>query len=486
LPENEETRLGALRGLVADEIEAAVMELTLIVSHAKSRQALYHVHADPKDPWTDRQYDRFWELLEEEFGFQSRPFVEAVHLKNGRQHRHRVYSRVRADGTVIPLYNDYQRREKIARRVEFEFGEQHVVGRHNRRVAALLTREGHADVVASMVKAGMLTAPKPEARLTPAQRHQADRTGIDVEATSHIALQIWEEMETGELEAAFAAQGLRLCLGDEVPVLVDLAGGVHSLTRSIGRASAARGCRIRAAEVKQRISQLTLPIHKEGGTDGRAETTQANRKMDAQASDECVEAQAFTGSDAVSRPGDTSNRRSRVHSCAGRRAARFGQYRRGQKAARRLADTQARRKNELGTHPGLAGSNAEDAAQKPAVATRGLRKVIRARSTEHRVECYLTEPDFNAKLEQLEAMADLLDPTRPICRAAEDLRVETMLAAEEYQPVLLLLEQFAIFIFAFIDWIVRFLCGSSPERERENEMPGPLTVEEPSYPGLAP
>ena len=90
-----------------------IHKLTHIVSHARSRQPLYHVHLDPEQPWTQTQCDRYWFLLEQEFGFESQPFAEAVHIKHGRAHYHRAYSRVRRDGTVIAISHDYARREKL-------------------------------------------------------------------------------------------------------------------------------------------------------------------------------------------------------------------------------------------------------------------------------------------------------------------------------------------------------------------------------------
>jgi transposase InsO family protein len=162
------------------------------------------------------------------------------------------------------------------------------------------------------------------ARLTPAQRHQAERTGIDVAAIPDIALKVWLEAETDELEAAFATHGLRLCHGDKAPVLVDIAGGVHNLPRAVGKASAARGRRIPAAEVKQRISQIKLPTYNAGGEDGRAETPQGNTAVDAERAAAYIESATFGRSENVSGSGARADRRSRAQSHAGRRAARAG------------------------------------------------------------------------------------------------------------------------------------------------------------------
>jgi hypothetical protein len=115
-----------------------------------------------------------------------------------------------------------------------------------------------------------------------------------------------------------------------------------------------------------------------------------------------------------------------------------------------------------------------------------LRKIVRTRSAELRVECYLAEPEFNARIDQLDALADLLDPRRPLSRKGEELRVEAMLAEEGYQPALARLERLANLIVAFIAWIVRLLFGGTVERGAEYETAEPLAVEEQSYPEPAP
>jgi hypothetical protein len=83
-------------------------------------------------------------------------------------------------------------------------------------------------------------------------------------------------------------------------------------------------------------------------------------------------------------------------------------------------------------------------------------------------------------------LADLVDPSRTLSRRGEELRVEAMLAEEGYQPALARLERLAELLVAFIAWIVRFLFGGAVEKGLEYETAKPLTVEEPSYPGLAP
>ncbi|HYG86142.1 MAG TPA: hypothetical protein VD978_07770 [Azospirillum sp.] len=258
---NEETRLGACRGLVGGTIRERIAELTDLAAHARSAKPLYHVHADPPPgaAFDEAAWGRYWQRFEAEFGLEGQPFAEAIHIKDNREHRHRVYSRVLPDGTCVRLDNDHARREKINRVTEFDEGLPFVGGAHNRTVAATLDKE-RPDVAEAMRAAGLTDTPRPRAVLTPSERHQQERTGVDKAAVQAAAWDAWRAADTGPgLEAALAERGLRLAAGDKGAVVVDHSGGVHSLARLVGAAAKADdGRRVRAAEVVARLDGLPL------------------------------------------------------------------------------------------------------------------------------------------------------------------------------------------------------------------------------------
>ncbi|WP_148294325.1 relaxase/mobilization nuclease domain-containing protein [Azospirillum sp. B506] len=252
-------RLGASRGLVAASIAEQVAELGDVVAHARTRQPLYHCHADPPPgvAWTEAQWSRYWTRFEGEFGLGNQPFAEAIHIKNGREHRHRVYSRIRADGTAIRLDHDHARREKIHRVTEHDEGMPFVGGKHNRAVATALEREGRHDVAEAMRAAGMLNAPRPVAPTTPQERAQQDRTAVPV---ADVRAAAWAAYQSADPEAALACQGLRLAAGDEGAVIVDATGAAHSWARCVGagaKAAGTKGPGARAA--KSAVAALPLP-----------------------------------------------------------------------------------------------------------------------------------------------------------------------------------------------------------------------------------
>jgi hypothetical protein len=485
--QNEIVRFGATRGLMADDVESAVMELTMLASHARSRQPLYHVHVDPELEWTPAQYRRYWQLFEREFGLEKQAFVEAIHDKHGRRHFHRVYSRVKHDGTVVRLSHDFARREKVGRTFEVEFGGRLLQGRHNKAVVAALEREGRGDVAASIRAAGLTDGPRPEAPLTPAQRHQTERTQINLVAIPEIALKAWQEVATEELVAEFASQGLRLCRGDQGPVLIDLAGGVHSLTRAIGKASATRGGRIRAAEVRQRISELKLPhLNEEGDNNERTTDGQGDRALD------FPNHAGTSGRQAQERPDENaertgqSHRRQRAEHRPRRRPSYAPKYRTIAKAIRGPAGAETRREDQFGTDFGVARSDRQINHRDPKRPVSTGRQAVRVRAAVYRIERDLDEPEFAAKLSQLDELADLLDPTRPLQRRAEELRVEALLRTEEFQPAFGRLEALMLLIFKLFAWIVGLLFGSQPSGAVGVDYVEPLDLDELSCLGPAP
>ena len=275
---NKEVRELDGRGLIASGIRAQVAELTRLGAHARTRTPLYHVHADPPAdrPWSDEERVRYWQAFEAEFGFQGRPFAAVGHLKEGRLHEHRVYLRIRDDGTAIRLDHDHARREKLHRLFELERGEALTPGAHNRAVLAALEREGRHGAVQAMRDAGLDAMERPRAATTPRQRAQAERTGADPKAIGAVVLAAWKASDGGAaFQAALAEHGLRLAQGDKAVLVVDATGNAHGLRRLLAAAAKAEGDRvIRQANVSTRLQGLVLAPH-EPGASPREETRHA-------------------------------------------------------------------------------------------------------------------------------------------------------------------------------------------------------------------
>ena len=262
---NEHVITGESRGLMSEDIGDQVAELTRLGSHARTQAPVYHVHADPPEgrPWDDADRARYWELFEKEFGLERQPFASVVHVKGGREHEHRAYLRTRPDGTAIRLDHDFARREKLSRIMEHERGEPFTRGAHNRTVITALKKDGREDVADAMRAAGLHEGPRARAGLSPTDRAQQERTHVAKAAVAAAALAAWRQSDTGPaLLHALAAQGLRLAAGDKpgLAVVLDGAGGAHSLARLLAQASKAEGgARLPAADVAARLDGMVLP-----------------------------------------------------------------------------------------------------------------------------------------------------------------------------------------------------------------------------------
>ena len=256
---NEDVIMGQSRGLVENDIFKQVMEITKFASDARAKKPLYHLHVDPSISYTDAQYDSYFKKFEAEFGLENQAFCEVSHIKAGREHRHRVYSLVKPDGTCIQLSNDYKRREKLSRLMEMETGEKLTQGRHNRAVMHALRNEGHLKESHWIADEGLTDGPPALANQSPTQRHIAERTGLDADAIGMKALDAWKRSDSPlAFSQALLDRGLTLAMGTKVTVIIDQDGNTLPIGRLLGKASKENGNRIPAKDVQDRIDGLDL------------------------------------------------------------------------------------------------------------------------------------------------------------------------------------------------------------------------------------
>ena len=257
--QNDVTRPGSSRGLVTAGIADQVREITDMAAHARSRRPLYHVHADPARQWSEDKWAAYWNDIETEFRIGVAAYAEAIHEKAGRQHRHRVYSLVQADGTCIRLDHDYARREKIGRLAEVTTGETLTRGRHNKAVLHALDAAGH-EAAGTLRDAGLDLGDRPAAP-SPKARMQEARTGVSRAGVALDTLAAWRMSDSGPaFLAAMRERALPLATGDDGPVIVDSSGSAHGLRRTLAAAAKAQGAdRITAAHVRARLAGVALP-----------------------------------------------------------------------------------------------------------------------------------------------------------------------------------------------------------------------------------
>ena len=228
---NERVELLESRGTVATDLRGALVEMDAYAIGTKCEKPLYHAAVSPEPPHrlTPEQRGEAIEALEQRLGFSGHSRVVVMHQKEGREHIHVVWSRIDTEKmkAVGDSYN-YRKHEAVARDLERRFGHDRVQGAHHER-------EG---------------VPRPDRTPSRAELRQEERTGISgkvVKAQVSAAFRSADGPEA--FKSALEDGGYLLAQGDRRDfVVIDKAGGVHSLARRLDG--------VRAAELREFMAPL--------------------------------------------------------------------------------------------------------------------------------------------------------------------------------------------------------------------------------------
>lgn len=228
---NEKMEVRELRGVCAEELTDALLEMEAVASGARTKRPFYHASINTRadEILTPEQEQRAIDRLEEELGLKDQARAVVAHVKEGRAHLHVVWSRIDLETMkAIPDSHNYRRHELVARELEREFGHERVQGAH-------IEREG---------------VPRPERTPTHAEMMQAERTGLTPQEAKAAITALWQRTDDGKsFAAALNEEGWILAAGDRRDfVVVDRHGEPHSLARRVEGA--------KAAEIRARLADL--------------------------------------------------------------------------------------------------------------------------------------------------------------------------------------------------------------------------------------
>jgi hypothetical protein len=215
--DNEAVRIAEIRGLPAHTLVDAFEEMRLIASASpQCKNFFYHADINPREDeaLSEQQWDRAIDLLEQNLGLDGQSRVVIEHDKNGRVHRHVLWSRIDPDTMrAIPDSNNYAIHMKTADELEKLFG-------HER------TERGRGP-----------EGPNPANY----EVFRGKKSGIDPYAVKAELTELWRQSDSGHaFAAALDAHGYILARGDRRDfVVIDPAGDEHSLARRIGGAKTA-------------------------------------------------------------------------------------------------------------------------------------------------------------------------------------------------------------------------------------------------------
>lgn len=220
-----------------DNVHRALADMEIMSwQSARVQKDLYHVSISPSAELDDDQWQRAFDIYEEEFGLQELAYIEVAHDKKGRVHRHRVYERVDADtGKAIALPYTKIRNELVARQLEYVFGQPLTVGKHNRTVMLKLAEQGKHEIVAWMEQEQAHAVERPVAELDYQEVQQERRTNIAKQDIRESLQEAYLSTDSGlGFEAVIAERGLLLCKGTRRDfVILDANGGTHSPRRML-------------------------------------------------------------------------------------------------------------------------------------------------------------------------------------------------------------------------------------------------------------
>jgi len=219
---NERVEVIGTRGTVATDLRGALQEMDAYAVGTKCEKPLYHAAISPEPPFrlTPEQRTEAVDALEQKLGLTGHSRVIVVHEKEGREHLHVVWSRIDLDRmrSVSDSHN-YRKHEEVARDLERRFGHDRVQGAHHER-------EG---------------VERPDRTPSRSELRQEERTGI---TGKQVKIEVTEAFRASDnahsFEAALAGKGYVLARGDRRDfVIIDRAGGIHSLARRIDQMKAA-------------------------------------------------------------------------------------------------------------------------------------------------------------------------------------------------------------------------------------------------------
>lgn len=230
--QNERVEILQCDGSPTLKLRDAFSDWQLLTEGTRGSKGLYHaqINPDPRYDLSREQWERAADILEKELGLSGQPRSVVLHQKKGRPHLHVVWARTDIRSMrIISNSHNYRKHERASARMELEFGHEPTPGVHEKRNPE---------------------APRPRAAFNHASWQQFERTRLDPRELIASLTDIYRASDSGRaFRGALEEQGYLIAKGDQrVFVIVDPAGGTHSLSRHIEGAT--------AREIRERFADL--------------------------------------------------------------------------------------------------------------------------------------------------------------------------------------------------------------------------------------
>lgn len=226
--DNERVAVVEMKNLWAEDVPEAFREMRSIAKGTRAENYFYTVSMNPRadEHLTADQWEIAVDKLEANLGLSGHARFQVEHEKEGRTHRHIVWSRVDADTmTITPAKNDYYIHMETSRELEREF---------NHQPTPDPIEHGH----------------RAEKEFTDWELFRA-QDGLDPKEVKAEVTALWKQSDSGAaFIAALEESGYTLCQGDRGYCIIDQYGDSHSLVRRLDG--------IKTAELRQYLSATPL------------------------------------------------------------------------------------------------------------------------------------------------------------------------------------------------------------------------------------
>lgn len=242
--ENEHVTVREMRGFAyAEDVPTAFQEMRDLAGGTRCKNFFYHANINTRadEHLTPEQWAQAVDTLEGALQLDGQPRFIVEHEKEGRIHRHVIWSRIDPDSmTAISDSHNYRTHELVATQLEEAFGHE--------ATARALTRDKEA-------------TPRPEPNVKDWESFRAAESKIDPKAMKAELTELWQHSDSGPaFAAALEERGYILARGDRRDFcVIDAAGDEHALGRRISG--------VKAAEIRERMADIdrdALPSVKEG------------------------------------------------------------------------------------------------------------------------------------------------------------------------------------------------------------------------------
>lgn len=216
---NERMEILDVRGTVARDLHGAFAEWQAASTATNCKKYIYSLSISP-DPaqrnLSRAELDDYIARIEKRLGLEGQSRAVVVHVKEGREHYHAVWSRIDTEQLrAVQIYRDHIRLQEITKQFAKERG---------LRLPEKMRDDNRKDRFKDRDK-----------RVSHAEKQQEERTGVTKEERRRDITDCWKRSDTAaSFTAALEEKGYYLAQGDKRGyVVVDRYGEIHSLSRQI-------------------------------------------------------------------------------------------------------------------------------------------------------------------------------------------------------------------------------------------------------------